>query len=160
MHLDICGRRTIENPTDVDIRQAVAELDGVDDSFVILDADRSGFIQAAGGPDLFYLEYAEIDEAAQLQRQYGTVNDVPAAKLVEVLVDYLHGGEAFRSLGPFELVFEGRDKPRTDITTVPEGKPPAQGCGRAIALALWMILALLAIALVGGFIWQIVSAVG
>ena len=61
MRLELENGRVIQEPDERALEEALRSLDGEENSFAILDPERgdNSFLQTAGGPDTFVVEYRE-----------------------------------------------------------------------------------------------------
>ena len=103
MKLEICGERTIVDPSDEDIRSALGGLDaGSGDAFVILGATDLTYIQASGdrrrGFDLEY-QKGSVDRHHRATNESIFIDDVAAA-----FIAYRNRNESWKSRFEFERV--------------------------------------------------------
>jgi len=101
--LEICGERTIVDPSDEDIRSALGGLDaGSGDAFVILVPAEMTYIQASGdrrrGFDMEYQE-GSIDRHFRATNESILVDDV-----AEAFIAYRSGDESWKSRFEFKRV--------------------------------------------------------
>jgi uncharacterized lipoprotein YehR (DUF1307 family) len=97
---DICGDKTIQNPTESDIRQAVFALDTKKgDAFLILGPTDMTYIQIGGDRNVgFELEYQETDA----KHHYRAKRDLTADEIVNVLVAYSTGADEWKTMAEWE----------------------------------------------------------
>ncbi len=94
MTLDICGERTIKNPTPKDIRTALFELDSLGDSFLILGPNDRTYIQCGGDPQSgFDLEYQ--DGSAKFHYR-AIQEEIDAETILIKLLAYADGDESWK----------------------------------------------------------------
>lgn len=98
--LDISGNYTIQNPTEADIRRALAGLDNQKDaSFLVLSASQMTYIQVGGDAKAgFDLEYQEGDA----QHHYRAVGNVTADLVARAMVSYLNGTDDWKKAVKWE----------------------------------------------------------
>lgn len=138
MALDICGSERIDTPTEQQIEEAVRGLTGKGDSFVILDRlpDVAGFIQAGGGPELFTVEYCIFDEAAGMEVQYQSVEDVPVDKVVQMFLDYHRGGTAYQTGAQWTEIDRRKVRTPEEREAMLSGPSPKRGCAGVLVLVI------------------------
>jgi len=103
MKLDICGERTLVDPSDADIRSALGALDaGSGDAFLVLGATEMTYIQASGhrkrGFDLEYQD-GSTDRHFRATNENFTIDDV-----AELLIAYRNGDYGWKGKFAFERV--------------------------------------------------------
>ena len=100
--LDICGNRTIQNPSEADIRAAVLSMDPEkNDAFLILATGDLTYIQTSGDPkNGFQLEYQEGD----IQHHYQARRDYSVEEIIRALVSYLSGGVEWKNTADWEHI--------------------------------------------------------
>lgn len=100
--LDICGRKSIQNPTEADIRQAVFALDTKkNDAFLVLSLTDMTYIQTSGDQNVgFDLEYQETD----IKQHYRGKCDFTADEIVKTLVSYSIGADDWKHTVEWELL--------------------------------------------------------
>ncbi|MFH1024201.1 MAG: hypothetical protein V1809_12545 [Planctomycetota bacterium] len=98
--LDICGQKTIKNPSETDIRTAVFSLDAKKgEAFLILGATDMNYVQASGDRDVgFDMEYQEDD----LQHHYRSKHCFSAEEIVRVFTLYKSGNPDWKRRGDWE----------------------------------------------------------
>ena len=139
MHLETEKGVLINDPSDSTIAETLAGLDGAANSFAVLNADDAGttYIQAAGGPTSFAVEYREGDRHLR-----GEDDDLPLDTVVRMFQDYARGGQEWKGMVGWE-----------DITREVGGRTSKAGCfpmlaGAIVAAAVLMVAA----------VWLAVSA--
>jgi hypothetical protein len=100
--LDICGDKTVQNPSEAGIRAAVSALDTKKgDAFLILGPTQMTYIQTSGDPKVgFDLEYQEADA----QHHYRAKRNFTADEIVKVFVSYLSGSGDWKKAADWEQV--------------------------------------------------------
>ena len=102
--LDVCNEHLVEDPTDLQFRQAVLGLDlRKDSAFLTLgpSEDEATFIQASGDPPSgFSVEYQE----GTPPKLFRAVNDLTADQLIAALISYRDGTPEWRAFSPWEPV--------------------------------------------------------
>jgi hypothetical protein len=116
--LDLRGRKQITDPEEKLIAACVRNLDGVDDSFIAMSKQPSGwFLQAGGGPDMFVVEYCEEE---------GKVfhcDDVPQETVIRMFRAYSCGDDAWRSEVRWEELSETQGKIEWFVDDEPAKRP-------------------------------------
>jgi hypothetical protein len=99
--LDICGDKTVQNPTEADIRSAVGSLNAKKgDAFLILDSG-TAFIQTSGDAKVgFDLEYREFNAAGQ----YRATRDFTADEIVAVFGLFLNASGDWKKMAQWERI--------------------------------------------------------
>ncbi len=103
MKLDVCGRRTIQNPSDAEIRDALRGLDAGDESgFVILGPDVMTYIQTCGDErGGFELEYQE----GSTERHYcASDSAIPLDEILRAFREYRDGCGDWKERFQFERI--------------------------------------------------------
>jgi hypothetical protein len=100
MTLDICGDKTIQNPTEDEIRQAVSTLDNKNnDAFLVLEINDMTYMQTSGDPkDGFILEYQEND----VKHHYQSKRELAADEVVKALVLYSVGSDDWKQMAEWQ----------------------------------------------------------
>jgi hypothetical protein len=103
MVLEICGERTIADPTGQQIRTELEGLSSPDhDSFVILHESEMAYVQAKGDKTVgFHLEYQEGSIEAHFQ---ATDDHITLEKVVEAFISYRDGNADWKAAFTFEKV--------------------------------------------------------
>jgi len=99
MGLSIRGEQQTEQPTEQQIDEAIRSLDGQGDSFVILssDAEEGGFVQAAGGPDQFVVEYCEGSDG----RHWQSAGEQPADVVIRLFLAFKRCDNSYKTAIPW-----------------------------------------------------------
>jgi hypothetical protein len=100
--LDICGGKTIQNPTESDLRQAVFALDTKrDEAFLILGATEMTYIQTTGDQKVgFIVEYQETDA----KHHYRAKRHLTADETLKSLVSYSTGADDWKTMTEWERI--------------------------------------------------------
>lgn len=95
MQLIVGSKTPVQDPSAEIVASSIRELAGTEDSFVILDSgtEDAGFIQTAGGPDLFHVEY----RADAKGPQWGSVSDMPADEVIPLFLAFMRGDDSYRA---------------------------------------------------------------
>ncbi|MHC4591664.1 MAG: hypothetical protein ACYS8L_03095 [Planctomycetota bacterium] len=103
MTLEVAGRQIIVNPSDEDIRAALAGFDAAaGDAFLILSSDDMTYMQAGGDRNVgFDLEY---QEGSMDQHFRATRNDIPLTEVLQVLIEYRDGRTEWKGRFDFERI--------------------------------------------------------
>jgi hypothetical protein len=129
MDLETGTGRTIANPSESQIAEALAALPGGDDSFAILARDELTYIQTAGSPsEGFLLEY----QAGSLDQHHrSTENTLPLSTVTNAFQRYAAEDPSWRSLVTWQ-----RDAPSPQAARFPL-LPVAVLAAALLGLALW-----------------------
>ena len=103
MKLNICGQKTIVNPSNKEIREALTGLDTKSgDAFVILGPTDMTYIQASGDKNVgFCLEYQE----SSTDKHFRAKNEaLPLSDVVEAFTAYRAGDAGFKDKLDFRRV--------------------------------------------------------
>ena len=103
MKLDICGEKTIVNPTEADIVSALSSLNtNSGDAFVILGPSDMTYIQASGDQNVgFDLEY---QEGTTRQHYRATRESIPLNAIIEAFVAYRNENLEWKAKFTFERI--------------------------------------------------------
>jgi hypothetical protein len=118
MRLETESGLVIENPTDEQIRDALAGLNGQEygrNTFATLTRGDNplAYMQTAGGPKEFTIEYREGE------KQYGTPDDVAYENAVRLFESYNRNDEAWRTMVEWpELIEQTREPIWTKVLAV------------------------------------------
>ncbi len=100
MKIEIGGDRTIDNPSDSEIRRTLETLGTQPDSYIILEQDQMTYLQAAGDPATgFVLEYQEGSTDRHFQSRK---TDLPLDVVAEAFSQYRQGIPDWRVRIEFE----------------------------------------------------------
>ena len=103
MKLDICGEKTIVNPTEADIGSALSSLNtDSGDAFVVLGPSDMTYIQASGDQNVgFDLEY---QEGTTRQHYRAKQESIPLNAIIEAFVAYRNENLEWKAKFTFERI--------------------------------------------------------